>query len=614
MDTTTVRMQDDVDEYVNSKWKSENPIPDIYPRYTNFTVLHENLEKQKIEICQDEDNKTINKLFNLYCNQTNDETKKYIEKKISAVQNCQTKQELINLLLSQITQGKYLLFHVCHSGTERNPLFQVPQFTFGGLSLPDKTYYTDRVELKPELLEMISNQLHYFNISCDSYDFIWDIESKLATYHYTRSEKREPLKTYHPTTMHQLKEQMSPYFDNLSEYLPDEYHDIVINNHKIVAGFKELLTNINIEQFKLWITWRLIKSYASFTTSDIYDNNFAFYSAKLNGIKTPKSLIKRGAAFVEDFFEDEFSQIYLEKYSQPGLKDSFVPFVEKIRDTLYKKMEKATWMCQSTRDKALDKLKDMTLKVVAPNVFRKYDEIESYSSWLEFVDNYYKWDWDVLEVKEKMYKMRDPETWEMSAMTVNAYYHPLYNEIVFPAGILQEPFYSTSQSHGANAGGIGAVIAHEMTHGFDDQGSRFDKNGYLYDWWSKSTRETYENTIKKMEEHFNSLIHEDLQVNGKLTLGENLADLGGLQTAISSCSNDKDKKECILSWATIWRANVRREYAREMITLDPHSPPRLRINAILQHIEEFYRLFDVKDGDGMFLNLNTRCNLWNENV
>jgi len=230
------------------------------------------------------------------------------------------------------------------------------------------------------------------------------------------------------------------------------------------------------------------------------------------------------------------------------------------------------------------------------------------------VDNYYKWDWDILEVKEKMYKMRDPETWEMSAMTVNAYYHPLYNEIVFPAGILQEPFYSTSQSYGANAGGIGAVIAHEMTHGFDDQGSRFDKNGYLYDWWSKSTRETYENTIKKMEEHFNSLTHEDLPVNGKLTLGENLADLGGMQTAISSCESDEEKQKCIKSWAKVWRANVRREYAREMIALDPHSPPRLRINAILQHIEEFYRLFNVKEGDDMFISLDKRCDLWNEKI
>jgi len=606
-------MQDDVDGFVNDKWKSENPIPDIYPRYTNFTVLHENLEKQKIEICENSDNEIINTLYNLFKGQSSEQCNLYIKKYLDMINATNTKQELIDLIISLIPKGKYLLFHVCHSGTERNPLFQVPQFGFGGLSLPDKSYYTDRTELKDDLLELIKNQLAVFNISGDV-NFIWDIETQLATYHYSKSEKREPLKTYHPTTIYQLKQQMSPFFNSITEVLPNEYHDIVINNHKILDGFKEMLTNISLDQLKITMSWKLIRSYAPYTTNTLYDNHFAFFNTKLNGIKTQKSLTKRAAAFIEGFLEDEFSQIYLNKYSDPSLKDSFIPFVEKIRDTLYKKMEKAAWMCDSTKEKALDKLKDMTLKVVAPNVFRKYDEIEKYSSWLEFVDNYYKWDWEILEVKEKMYKMRDPETWEMSAMTVNAYYHPLYNEIVFPAGILQEPFYSTSQSYGANAGGIGAVIAHEMTHGFDDQGSRFDKNGYLYDWWSKSTRETYENIIKKMEEHFNSIVHEDLPVNGKLTLGENLADLGGLQTAISSCENDEEKKNCIMSWAVIWRANVRREYAREMIALDPHSPPRLRINAILQHIEEFYRLFLVKDGDGMYMSNENRCILWNEKI
>ena len=610
MASEEVKIQNDVDDFVNKKWKSENPIPDIYPRYTNFTVLSENLEKQKIEICEDKDNTTINQLYNYFLQQTSEQTIIHIKKQIDAFYAHTTKEDLIDYVISLIPKGKYLLFHVCHSGTERNPLFQVPQFSFGGISLPDKSYYTDRIELKADFLDLIKNQLAVFNIHSDV-DFIWDIESDIAKYHYTRSEKREPLKTYHPTTMDQIKREMAPYFDNISKHLPSEYHDVVINNHVILSGFSKMLSKMTLEQLQIAMSWKLIRSYAPYTTCELYDNHFAFFSTKLNGIKTPKSLIKRAASFIEGFLEDEFSQIYLKKYSDPCLKDSFIPFVEKIRNTLYKKMDKAEWMCKDTKIKALDKLKDMTLKVVAPNNFKKY-EIADYSYWLQFIDNYYIWDWEVLEVKEKMYKMRDPETWEMSAMTVNAYYHPLYNEIVFPAGILQKPFYDVNQSYGSNAGGIGAVIAHEMTHGFDDQGSRFDKNGYLYDWWSKTTRETYSKIIVKMEEHFNSIIHEDLPVNGKLTLGENLADLGGLQTAIASCDNDELKRDCILSWATIWRANVRREYAREMIALDPHSPPRLRINAILQHISEFYRLFNVKDGDGMFINRDKRCNLWNE--
>lgn len=611
MYSSTTRIQDDVDTHVNEIWKSKNSIPDIYPRYTNFTVLSERLEKQKIEVCQDESNQRINHLFNLFQNQTLEETKSYIKNKLDEINSHEVKHDFIDYLISEINNGKYLLFHVGHSGTERNPLFQLPHFSFGGLSLPDKSYYTERTELKEPFLQLIQKQLAVFNID-KNVDFIWDIETRLAEYHYSKSEKREPLKTYHPTTMYKIKQDMSPYFDNINKLLPNEYHDIIINNHKILEAFKELIQNISLDDFKTWIQWKLIRSYAPYTTCELYDNHFDFFSRRLNGIKKPKSLIKRSAAFIEGFLEDDFSKIYLEKYSDPNLKTSFIPFVEKIRDSLYEKMEKTQWMCEKTRVNALDKLKNMTLKVVSPSSFKSYDEIPDYTSWLGFIDSYYKWDWDILEVQNRMYKMRDPESWEMSAMTVNAYYHPLYNEIVFPAGILQEPFYSVLQTHGANAGGIGAVIAHEMTHGFDDQGSRFDKNGYLYNWWSKDTREKYEKIIEKMEQHFNLLTHEDLPLNGKLTQGENLADLGGLQTAIASCDSDDDKKQCIFSWAKVWRANVRREYAREMIALDPHSPPRLRINAILQHIDEFYRLFDVKDGDGMFLEPGSRCLLWNE--
>lgn len=608
------RIQDDVDTFVNAEWKSSHPIPDIYPRYTNFTALSEKLEQQKIDICEDISNERIYQLYHLFLSQNDTQTREYIRDRINYIQNTTSKNELMDKIFFLITNGSYILFHICHSGTERNPQFQIPHFNFGGLSLPDKSYYTERTEIKDDFLSLIKKQFTFFNIDYNDFSFIWDIEAKIAEYHYSRSDKREPLKTYHPTTMYDLKQKMTPYFDNIQSYLPREYHDIVVNNHHIVDAFKELLDNTSLDELKTWLIWRIIKSYSSYTTCELYKNHFEFYSTKLNGVKTPKSWKKRAATFIENFIEDDFSEIFLQKYANPQLKDSFVPFVEKIRETLYKKMEKAHWMCDETREKALDKLQNMTLKVVSPDVFRNYDEIPEYNSWLQFVDNYYKWDWNVCEVREKMYKMRDPTTWEMSAMTVNAYYHPLYNEIVFPAGILQEPFYDVSQSFATNAGGIGAVIAHEMTHGFDDSGSRFDKNGYLYDWWSTSTRETYEKIIKKMESHFNSLVHEDLSLNGKLTLGENLADLGGLQTAISSCESDDEKKECILSWAKVWRANVRREYAREMINLDPHSPPRLRINAILQHIDEFYRLYDVSSGDGMFLEEEKRCELWNESV
>lgn len=610
-----VRLQDDFDNAVNETWKKENPIPDIYPRYTNFTVLHEELEALKIKICENTNHTLIHKLYNLYKNQDQRLTEKYILHEVEKIQNVTSKQELIEFLLKQVVSGKYTLMHVCHSGTERNPLFQVPHFSFSGLSLPDMSYYTERTELKEPLLNLIHKQYETLDIShsVEDLECIWKIEEMLAAKHYTRAEKREPLKTYHPSTMKSLKKRMSPYFDSIQDIFPKEYHDIVLNNDELFEEFKNVVNTFNLSQLQRWFIWRTIKSYAGYTTSTLYENNFDFYSTRLNGVKTAKSLEKRGAQLIEDMLEDAFSQIYLQHYVEPTLRENFTSFVEDIRNTLGTKMENASWMCKQTKEQAIDKLNSMTLKTIGPSTYKDYTHFsKDYTCILEFIDDYYAWDWEVLEVKKKMYTLRDSNEWLMSAMTINAYYHPSYNEIVFPAGILQAPFYDVKQSFGANAGGIGAVIAHEMTHGFDDQGSRFDKNGYLYTWWSKETREAYGNIIQKMEDHFNSLTYEDKQMNGKLTQGENLADLGGLQTSLSLCKTDEEKIECLLSWAKIWRANSRKEYSQQMIVVDPHSPPHLRINAIVQHISDFYKLFNIEKTDKMFLEPERRCMLWSE--
>lgn len=610
-----VRLQDDFDNAVNETWKKENPIPDIYPRYTNFTVLHEELEALKIKICENSNHILIHKLYNLYKNQNTDNIHKYILHEIEKIQNATSKQELIEFLLKQIVKGKYTLMHVCHSGTERNPLFQVPHFSFSGLSLPDMSYYTERTELKEPLLDLVHKQYEVLNIShnVEELECIWKIEETLAAKHYTRAEKREPLKTYHPSTMNALKKTMSPYFDIIDDVFPKDYHDIVLNNDELFEELKNVINTFELSELQRWFIWRVIKTYAGYTSSKLYENNFDFYSTRLNGVKTAKSLEKRGAQLIEDMLEDAFSQIYLQHHVAPTLRENFTSFVEEIRNTLRTKMENANWMCNQTKERAIDKLNSMTLKTIGPMTYKDYSHFtKDYTCILEFIDDYYVWDWDVLEVKEKMYTLRNPNTWLMSAMTINAYYHPSYNEIVFPAGILQAPFYDVNQSFGENAGGIGAVIAHEMTHGFDDQGSRFDKNGYLYTWWSEETRTAYENIIQKMEDHFNSLSYEDKQMNGKLTQGENLADLGGLQTALSLCKTDENKKDCLLSWAKIWRANSRKEYSQQMIVVDPHSPPHLRINAIVQHISDFYRLFNVEKTDKMFLELEKRCMLWSE--
>ena len=611
---TVPRLEDDFDNHINNEWKEKNIIPDEYPRYTNFTKIDMDLEKLKMEIATNTENKFINHIYKLFIEGNEESSKQYIQAKIDNINNKNTKGELINYLLKEITNGNYTLFHISNEGTERNPQFQIPNFSFNGLSLSDREYYLNKTQHKEGLLSLIKKQMKYFGIDSDT-AFIWDLEKRIATSHYTKAEMREPLKTYHPMTMDLLKDIFNPYFNEITGILPKEMYDITTNSVNVMREFKNVIDKYDLPELKLWFIWRTIKRNVGVLPNDclLNKNHFDFYMREMNGIEKPKSMEKRAGNFVEDYLSDQFSEIYVNKYVDKRLFTEFPKFVEKIRENLLVKLASAEWMCEETRSASLDKLRDMTLKVVSPTKFRDYSSItKSYSNILEFLEAYFKWDWDVIECGEKMYKLRDPLKWEMSAMTVNAYYHPLYNEIVFPAGILQAPFYDSNASYGTNAGGIGAVIAHEMTHGFDDQGSKFDKNGYLYDWWSDKTRESYEEIIKKMEDYFSTLTYVDLPLNAKLTQGENLADMGGLKIAIASCDGDQQQeRECMVSWAKIWSANVRYEYAQKMITLDPHSPPHLRINGILPHIENFYKVFNISENDGMYLSVDKRCSLWN---
>ena len=607
-----VRAQDDFDNHINMKWKNDNPIPEKYPRYTNFTVLSEMMEDIMKDMSKDKDNIIINKIHDLYLNQTDSQFKQHVSDIISKFNAAQSPSELIDMILSEIPNGSYYLLHICFSATCRNPKFQIPNFSIGGLSLPDKTYYTDKKELRPDFEDMIKKLFIELELDSKNVSDIWDIESFIAEKHYSKAEKRDPLKTYHPMTLKLFKKLANGKFNRLDEILPKDIHDITLNNDELPGRISDCFDKYNLESLKTWISWKVIHNYVSSSIHKCYDIHFNFYKTKLSGVKVARPLDERAVLFTKGYLGDEYSKIYVDKYADPKLRTDFPIFVEKLRNSVRNKLLKADWMEQETKDKAIQKLDGMKLKVVGPSKYEDYSHFNNdYSSIYEFIDHYYKWDWDELEINRKMYKLHDPETWEMDSVDINAYYHPYYNEIVFPAAILQAPFYSSEFSFGENAGGIGAVIAHEITHGFDDNGSKYDNEGYLHEWWSKSDRDSYEKVIAPMENYFNNLSYNSKKLNGRLTQGENLADLGGMKCALAACETDEEKTKCINAWARTWRANITDEYADQMIIVDPHSLPRFRINGILPHITDFYRLFDVKEGDKLFLEADKRCDLYN---
>ena len=610
----TIRHQDDFDNAVNAEWKSQNPIPDKYPRYTNFTDLTERMEDIMSQMCVSPENSLLHRVYEMFLNQNENQLKNHVVKYVEDLEDIHTADDLVRYLAEQIPKGDYRLLHIYHGGTCRNPSFQIPHVNFGGLSLPDRKYYFESEEksLRPDFETMVTSLFTQMGFDTQHISHIWDIESHIAEKHYTRAEKRDPLKTYHPTTLSQLIKVMGDRFSVLENVLPRDYHDITLNNDELPKRFSDVYETYPVEQLKVWHIWKALKSYVSSSVGPMYDTYFAFYGSKLSGTKTPRPLTERAVLFTKSHLEDECSRIYIEKYADPKVVSEFPTFVEKLRDTLRTKIQSFEWMTPSTKEKAVEKLNGMTLKVVGPSKYEDYSVFNrDYASIFEFMDHYSQWDWEVLEVERKMYKLHDPEQWEMAAVDVNAYYHPFYNEIVFPAGILQPPFYSPDNTYGQNAGGIGAVICHEMTHGFDDEGSKYDKDGYLHCWWSNEDREQYEKVIEPMESYFNSLKYdEDTPLNGRLTQGENLADLGGLKCALASCPDDEERRQCLYAWARTWRANIRDEYAKQMTVVDPHSLPHYRINGILPHVNDFYEMFDVKEGDEMYLSPEKRCALY----
>ena len=612
----TTRPQDDFDNYINAQWKQDNPIPDKYSRFTNFTVLQEKMDKILIEMTK-QDNSLINNIYNLYLNQDNRTLKDKISNIVNKINQIDDIETFFRYIFSEIPNGKYYLLHIYHSGTCRNPKFQVPYFSFGGISLPDKSYYTDKKDLRSDYELMINELFEYYNIlpiNRQNIDKIWDLESNIAQYHYDRAEKRDPLKRYNPCTLSLFHQLTDNKFSYLSDILPQEYHDIVLDNSILPIKLYSIFNSYNIEILKTWLIWQVIKSYVPNSINNDYNIYFNFYGTKLTGTKIPKPLNERAIRFTKNHLVDEYNRIYCStqnNYVDSKLNIKFPQFVKVLVKTIRNKLNSAKWMSRTTKDLAIHKLDNINLKIIGPTNYENYDIFnKKYNSIFDFIDDFYKWDWEHLEINKKMYKLHNNNKWEMAAVDINAYYHPFYNEIVFPAAILQPPFYSSENTFGQNAGGIGAIICHEISHGFDDKGSKYDSDGYLYNWWLKQDRKNYETIINPLEEYFNSLTYNDKKLNGRLTQGENLADLGGLKCSLAACPNNEEKKKCIIAWAKTWRANIRDECAEQMIMTDPHSLPRFRINGILPHIKEFYELFNVNKSDKMYLDEKLRCELY----
>jgi putative endopeptidase len=621
-----INLSDNFNLYVNNKWQKKNPIPDKHISWGSFQVLNEETKQKLKKLVENEYNvndlENINILYSTGMDEDkiNNDDIKPLEKYLKELNEIKTKKDLFKYLSKLYKLGLTGIFGIGPSEDAKNSILNVPHLYGGGLGLPDRDYYfdDDKKEIRLKYFKYIKKLLFLLNYEEKKAHKITEdilkIETQIAYVTYTREERRDPEKRYNKMTLEELIKiapniEWELFFEGLTNI---KITYLIVDNPKYFKTLSNMFENISLEIWKNLFTYKIVKSSASYLSERFINHNFSFYNKELSGQKEKKSRWERILSICNGCIGELIGKLYVKKYFPESSKNEMFDLVKKIMKVLKDRIKKSTWMSNDTKTEALLKHKALITKIGYPDKWKDYTNLNlsKKNSFLENIILCSKFDFE-REIK-KLYKETDPFEWGMDPQEINAYFHPLKNEIVFPAGILQFPFFCEDMHYAYNYGAIGAVIGHELTHCFDDQGSKYDHEGNLRNWWSKDSRVKFEKKTKYFEEEYNKFKVNGKNVNGKLTLGENLADHGGVKIAFYALvekmeeenvkeSNKKDiYKKFFLSWARVWRCNIRNQEAEKRLITDPHSPNEWRINGTLANITEFHKVFNIKEGDELF--------------
>ena len=457
-----------------------------------------------------------------------------------------------------------------------------------------------------------------------SMEAVMEIETRLAKVSYSAVEQRDPAANYHKMTLDELKKEI-PGFDWDAYLNKLGVQGVTSLNVAQIPPVKEAVAIINtlpMDKQIAYLQWKLIDSAASYLSADFDEQNFAFYGKVMSGKKEQQPRWKRAVSTVNGVLGEAVGQMYVEKYFPAAAKERMTQLVKNLQVALGERIQNLEWMGDSTKAKAMEKLNSFYVKVGYPDKWKDYTKlnVEKDSYWANIKRAS---DFAVEEMLAKAGKPVDIDEWHMTPQTVNAYYNPTTNEICFPAGILQYPFFDMNADDAFNYGAIGVVIGHEMTHGFDDQGRQFDKEGNLKDWWTADDATRFNERSKVLVDFFNNIeVLPGLQANGELTLGENIADHGGLQVAYQAFKNatkeaplaDVDgftpEQRFFLAYAGVWAGNIRDEQIRVYTKSDPHSLGRWRVNGALPHINAWYDAFGITETDPLYIAPENRASIW----
>ena len=640
----SVRPQDDLFRFMNGKWLKESVIPEDRASDGAFYWLYEQAEKQVKQIILDQaasnaaGGSNAQKIGDLY-NSFMDEEKieqlgiTPIAKDLAAAASFKTADEFFQILGELESRGSSGLFYSYVSTDNKDSSKNIVYLGQSGLSLPDEAYYREgeyqgvrdafllHVEKIFELAKLPGGSL--------AAKQVLELETQIAACHWDQVKDRDAEATYNKKSFTELTS-LAPAFNwqlwiTASNTPAEVLEQVIVRQPSYFEGLSKLIESFDTDKWRSYLTWHIISGASPYLNKALVDENFSFYGTTLSGIPKLKERWKRAVGLVEGALGEAVGQIYVDRHFGKQAKERMVGLVANLIEAYRVDIKALTWMSDETKEKAFIKLDKFTPKIGYPDKWRDYSKLTINPG--DLIGNLaqiskYSQDYEYAKIGKPV----DKSEWYMTPQTVNAYYNPGMNEIVFPAAILQPPFFDVlADDDAANYGGIGAVIGHEIGHGFDDQGSKYDGDGNLVNWWSDKDRAEFEKRTKKLIEQYDQLSPSaapEVKVNGALTIGENIGDLGGLTIAYKAYEislNGKQPPEIdgytgaqrfFMGWAQSWRGKYRPEEVKRRIATDPHSPDEFRCNQIVANLSEFYDAFAVKQSDKHFMPEDQRVRIW----
>ena len=635
---SSVRPQDDLYRHFNGGWLSTAEIPADRATDGAFMALRIESEarvREIIESATGSDEAT--KISNIYASfmaadAVNAKGASPITNELKEVDAIASLKDFISTLSKLEARGLSGIFGTFIYADMKDASTNIMYLQQGGISLPDEAYYREEkyADIRAAFLVHVAKIFDLAGVpsSAALATKVMALETSLASHHWDQVKDRDATLTYNKMNRAQVSALM-PAFDwelylTAGEIPAIVLDSVIVQQPSYFEGLGQILADFDLDAWKAWLKWHIISGAASYLSDEFVQENFAFFGKTLSGTPELRERWKRAVSMIEGSLGEAVGKVYVQKYFPAEAKTRMEQLVANLIEAYRVSINDLEWMSPQTKVKALEKLGKFRPKIGYPDKWRDYSALETTPDDLYGnVGRVIKFQRD--HELSKIGKPVDREEWHMAPQTVNAYYNPVMNEIVFPAAILQPPFFGLDHDDAVNYGGIGAVIGHEIGHGFDDQGSKYDGDGALNNWWSDSDREAFELRTKALIAQYDALIPEeapDVNVNGALTIGENIGDLGGLAIAYKAyqislggkaspvIDGFSGEQRLLLSWAQIWRAKVRPEEMRRRIATDPHSPAEFRCNQIVKNFTPFYEAFGVTEKDALWLDEQSRVQIW----